>query len=167
MEEKRVRGAAVITFISVLYFIWLMIVVLQDQGYILSGTDMPLSLQWWAIIGIILFAVFFLAELYLYLTAPRREPRSEGIKLVSAVTTKVMCSDCHTVFTISDTGTRPLKYTCPNCGQSGALRKQMAAGVRKNVQCERCENVFEIHDTGERPLKYTCPECHHVNALSA
>ncbi len=167
MEEKRVRGAAVITFISILYFIWLMVAVLQDQGYILAGTDVPLSVQWWAVIGIILFAVFFLAELYLYLTAPRPEPRSEGIKLVSAVTTKVMCSDCHTVFTISDTGARPLRYTCPNCGQSGALRKHMASGVRKNVQCERCENVFEIHDTGDRPLRYTCPDCHHVNALSA
>jgi len=167
MEEKRVRGAAVITFISVLYFIWLMVAVLQDRGYILSGSDLPLSVQWWAVIGIILFAVFFLVELYMYLTAPGKERRTEGIKLVSAVTTKVVCSDCHTVFTISDTGARPLRYTCPNCGQEGALRRQMASGVRKNVQCERCEHVFEIHDTGERPFKYTCPDCHHVNALSA
>ena len=167
MAKEKVRGAAVITFISLLYFLWLVVVVLQDQGYLLEGTDLVLSLRDWAIVGIILYAVFVMVLVYYYLTTGTPEKRTEGIKLVSAVTTRVVCDNCHTVFTISDTGVRPLRYSCPNCGEQGALRRKTIQGRRKNIACHHCENYFEVYDTGERPLSYECPHCHFEGALSA
>ncbi|MEA2054069.1 MAG: hypothetical protein U9O96_02970 [Candidatus Thermoplasmatota archaeon] len=167
MEREKVKGAAVITFISLIYFMWLMVVVLKERGYILPNADLFLSLREWAIIGIILYAVFLIIEIFYYLSTPKKEEGAEGIKLVSAVIKKVFCNNCNTVFSITDTGVRPLRYTCPNCGGEGALRGKIAEGIRKNIKCGRCENLFEIYDTGERPLKYECPECHFEGAVSS
>ena len=161
MGKEKARGVAVIAFVSLLYFLWLMVVVLKDRGYILSNTETFLSLREWAIIGILLYAIFLIVEVFYYLSASRGEAAgAEGIKLVSAVTKKIVCSNCNTVFTITDTGVRPLRYTCPNCGMEGALRGKTAEGVRRNIKCGECGNTFEIYDTGERPLKYECPKCH-------
>lgn len=167
MAREKVRGAAVITFISLLYFLWLVVVLLQDQGYLPGSIDLVLSLRDWAIVGIILYAAFVMVLVYYYLTTGPQEKRAEGIKLVSAVTTRVVCDNCHTVATISDTGTRPLRYSCPNCGRQGVLRKKTAQGRRRNISCQHCENYVEIYDTGERPLSYECPHCHFEGALSA
>ncbi len=160
MGKEKARGAAVITFISLIYFMWLMVVVLKEKGYILSGTNLFLSLVEWAIVGTIIYAVFLIIEIFYYLSIPREKKMAEGIKLFSAVTKRVVCSSCNIVFTITDTGVRPLRYTCPNCGGEGVLRGKTAEGERKEIKCEKCENSFEIYDTGERPLKYECPSCH-------
>jgi len=167
MGKEKARGVAVLAFVSLLYFLWLMVAVLKDRGYILSGTDIFLSLKEWAIIGIILYAVFLIAEIFYYLSTQKEEKGAEGIKLVSAVTKRVVCSNCNTVFTITDTGVRPLRYTCPNCGMEGALRGKTAEGIRRHIKCEGCENEFEIYDTGERPLKYECPKCHFEGTIES
>jgi predicted RNA-binding Zn-ribbon protein involved in translation (DUF1610 family) len=166
MGKDKARGAAVIAFISLLYFIWLMVVLLKERGYVLAGTDLFLSLKEWAIIGIILYAIFLVMEIFYYLSTPKEEKEVGGIKLVSSVTKKVVCSNCNTVFTITDTGVRPLRYTCPNCGEPGVLRGKTAEGVRKSITCDECEHTFEVYDTGERPLKYECPKCHFEGIIS-
>jgi len=166
MEKEKKRVAAVLTFIALLYFLWIIIVVLKENGYIFATTNFLLSLREWAIIGILLYLIFVIIEVYYYLSFPKEEKKVEGIKLVSTVTKKVMCNNCKTVFTIADTGKRPLRYTCPNCGGEGALRGTVAEGIRKMVACEKCKNIFEIYDTGERPFAYKCPECHYENSLS-
>jgi len=167
MGKEKARGVAVIAFVSLLYFLWLMVVVLKDRGYILSDTNIFLSLKEWAIIGTVLYAIFLIVEIFYYLSAPGEEGGAEGIKLVSAVSKKIVCSNCNTVFTITDTGVRPLRYTCPNCGMEGALRGKTAEGVRKRIKCGECENTFEIYDTGDRPLKYECPKCHFEGEIEA
>jgi predicted RNA-binding Zn-ribbon protein involved in translation (DUF1610 family) len=166
MGKEKVRGAVVITLLSLLYFVWLVIVILQDQGHILANTDLVLNLQEWAIIGIILYAIFVIVLVYYYLTLAPKEESSKGIKLVSAVTTRAVCDNCHTVITISDTGTRPLRYDCPNCSKQGTLRHNTVEGTPKDVACERCEESFEIYDTGERPLTYECSHCHFEGVLT-
>jgi len=166
MVKEKVRGAAVITFLSLLYFIWLVIVVLKDQGYLLENTNLFLSLEEWAIIGIILYAIFVIVLIYYYLTLAPEGKTSAGIKLVSAVTTRVVCDKCHAVITLSDAGTRPLRYACPNCGKQGALRRNIIQGKRRNIACQRCDDLFEIYDTTERPLTYECPHCHFEGALA-
>ena len=166
MAKEKVRGAAAITFLSLLYFIWLIIVVLKNQGYLLENTDLFLNLEEWAIIGIILYAIFVIVLIYYYLTLAPECKTSGGIKLVSAVTNRVVCDKCHTVITISDTGTRPRRYTCPNCGKQGALRRNTIQGKRRNIACQRCDGFFEIYDTNERPLTYECPHCHFEGALA-
>jgi hypothetical protein len=165
MGKEKVRGAAVITLLSLIYFAWLVIVILQDQGYVLENTDLILNLQEWAIIGIILYSIFVIVLAYFYLTLAPKEKSSNGIKLVSAVITHAVCDNCHTVITISDTGSRPLAYTCPNCGKQGALCSNTVQGTRKTIPCERCEEYFEIYDTGERPLTYECSHCHFEGVL--
>ena len=100
----------------------------------------------------------------MYITAPREE--EEEIKIVSEAIKKIVCSNCKTVFTIRDTGVRPLKYKCPNCGMEGVLRGKSVKGKRISVQCDKCGNEFEIFDTGERPLIYRCPVCHYQGEVS-
>ena len=165
MGKEKVRGAVVITLLSLLYFIWLVIVILQDQGLLLESTDLVLTLQEWAILGIILYTIFVIVLVYYYLTLAPKEEVSGGIKLVSAVTTNAVCDNCHTVIAVSDTGIRPLRYECPNCGKQGTLRCKTAQGIRKRVTCERCRENFEVYDTGERPLTYECCHCHFEGAL--
>jgi len=143
MVKEKVRGAAVITFLSLLYFIWLVIVVLKDQGYLLENTNLFLSLEEWAIIGIILYAIFVIVLIYYYLTLAPEGKTSAGIKLVSAVTTRVVCDKCHAVITLSDAGTRPLRYACPNCGKSylppGAAGAGPAVAEEAKDICPHCE----------------------------
>jgi predicted RNA-binding Zn-ribbon protein involved in translation (DUF1610 family) len=165
MGKEKVRGAVVIALLSLLYFIWLVIVILRDQGFLLENTDFVLTLQEWAIMGIILYTIFIIVLVYYYLTLAPKEEMSPGIKLVSAVTTRAVCDNCHTVIAVSDTGIRPLQYYCPNCGKQGALRCKTAQGIRKIITCERCEKDFEVYDTGERPLTYECSNCHFEGAL--
>jgi len=166
MGKDKARGVAAITLISLLYFAWLMVVVLKERGYILAGTNLFLSLKEWAIIGIILYAIFLVVEIFYYLSSSKEKKEVEGIKLVSAVTKKIVCSNCNTVFNITDTGVRPLRYTCPNCGEVGVLRGKTAEGIRRSIICDECKNTFEVYDTGERPLKYECPSCHFEGTIS-
>jgi len=166
MEKEKKRVAAVLTFIAFIYFLWIIVVALKENGYIFSTTNFFLSLREWAIIGILLYLIFVIIEVYYYLSAPKEEKKIEGIKLVSTVKKKVMCNNCKTVFTIADTGKRPLRYSCPNCGEEGVLRGTTAEGIRKMVACENCKNIFEIYDTGERPFSYRCPKCHYESSLS-
>lgn len=167
MGKEKARGAAVITFISLLYFLWLMVVVLKERGYILSGMNLRLSLKEWAIVGIILYAIFLIIEIFYYISIPKEEKGADGIKLVSTATKKIVCGNCNTVFTITDTGVRPLRYTCPNCGEEGVLRGKIAEGTMKKIRCERCDSPFDIYDTGVRPLKYECPSCHFEGVIES
>lgn len=166
MEKVKKRAAAILTFLALLYFLWIIVVILKENEYILATTDLFLSLREWAIIGILLYLIFVIIEVYYYLSFPKKEKKVEGIKLVSTVTKKVMCNNCNTVVAISDTGKRPLHYTCPSCGGEGVLRGTTAEGIRKMVACGNCKNIFELHDTGERPFIYRCPKCHYEDSLS-
>ncbi|MCD6474143.1 MAG: hypothetical protein J7K47_04475 [Thermoplasmata archaeon] len=151
----------VIFVVSLLYFIWLILVAANDSFW---SYDLYLSFKGWSIIGSVIYAAFIIIEVLLYITAPREE--EEEIKIVSEAIKKIVCSNCKTVFTIRDTGVRPLKYKCPNCGMEGVLRGKSVKGKRISVQCDKCGNEFEIFDTGERPLIYRCPVCHYQGEVS-
>ncbi len=153
---KQKDALKIIVLFAILYFIWLFVVALNE---VMNGGTLLLELKMWAIIGVVLYALFLLVEVVMYLTVPKEESRE--IKLVSEAITRVMCSNCKTTFTISDTGVRPMPYTCPNCGKEGALKGKKVEGSKMNVTCPECSASFEIMDTGERPLTYECPYCHH------
>lgn len=165
MEKVKKRAAALLTFLAILYFIWILLVILKENEYIFTTTSFFLPLREWAIIGILLYLIFVIIEIYYYLSSPKEGKKVEGIKLVSTVTKKVMCNNCNTVVSISDTGKRPLRYTCPSCDGEGVLRGTTAEGVRRMIACENCQHIFEIHDTGERPFVYQCPQCHYEASL--
>ncbi|MCD6572786.1 MAG: hypothetical protein J7K95_01660 [Thermoplasmata archaeon] len=159
MDRKTLLKA--IFVISLLYFIWLIMAVANETFW---SYNLYLSFKTWSIIGIIAYAAFIIIEVLLYITAPKEE--EEEIKIVSEAIKKIVCSNCKTVFTIRDTGVRPLKYKCPNCGMEGVLRGKSVKGKRLAIECDKCGNEFEIFDTGERPLKYKCPVCHYQGVLS-
>ena len=159
MDRKTLLKA--IFVISLLYFIWLIMAVANETFW---SYNLYLSFKTWSIIGMIAYAAFIIIEVLLYITAPKEE--EEEIKIVSEAIKKIVCSNCKTVFTIRDTGVRPLKYKCPNCGMEGVLREKSVKGKRLAIECNKCGNEFEIFDTGERPLKYKCPVCHYQGVLS-
>ena len=150
----------VIVIVSIIYFIWLFIVAMQEA---MKGGVILFSLKIWSIVGIILYIFFLLVELLVYISTPKAEGKE--IKIVSEVIKKVVCSQCHTTFTITDTGVRPLRYTCPNCGKEGVLRGKRVKGVAKRITCDNCGNEFDILDTGEKPLTYVCPSCHYEGVV--
>ncbi|KAA0001774.1 MAG: hypothetical protein FE048_04925 [Thermoplasmata archaeon] len=150
----------IIVIASIIYFIWLFIVALNETMY---GEKILISLKMWSIIGVLLYILFLIIEILLYITTPKKEARE--IKIVSEVIKKVVCSHCHATFTISDTGVRPLKYTCPNCGKEGVLRGKRVKGIVKSITCSNCGNVFDVFDTGEKPLSYECPACHYQGVV--
>ncbi|HEV8360140.1 MAG TPA: hypothetical protein VGR28_06770 [Candidatus Thermoplasmatota archaeon] len=53
-------------------------------------------------------------------TAARPAPPKPGVKTVR--TLKLRCKSCSTVFTLRDTGERPLYHECPGCKATGVLR---------------------------------------------
>ncbi len=159
MDRKILLKA--IFVISLLYFIWLIVAAANESFW---NYNLYLSFKTWSIIGIIVYAAFIVIEVLLYVTAPKEE--EEEIKIVSEAIKKIVCSNCKTVFTIRDTGVRPLKYKCPNCGMEGVLRGKNIKGKRLAIECDKCGSDFEIFDTGERPLKYKCPTCHYEGVLS-
>jgi len=150
----------VIFVASLLYFIWLIMAAVNES---FLKYNMYFSIKTWSIIGIALYLIFILIEAIFYLSQPHEE---KEVKIVTEAIKKVVCSNCKTTFTIKDTGVRPLKYTCPNCGMEGVLRGKNLKGKKMNVLCEKCHNEFEIFDTGERPLAYECPVCHYKGVLS-
>ena len=154
MNQKKILN--LIVLLAILYFLWLFIVALNE---IIRETTLLLDLKMWAIIGVVVYAIFLIIEILLYLTRTKEESRE--IKLVSDVETKVMCSYCKTTFMISDSGIRPIGYTCPHCGKDGALKGKKIEGTKFVISCSQCHDAFEIVDTEERPLKYECPHCHH------
>jgi len=158
MKQKNLLKTIVI--ISIIYFIWLFIVALNETMY---GGKILFSLKMWSVIGILLYILFLIIEILLYVTMPKKERRE--IKLISEVIKKVVCSNCHATFTISDTGVRPLKYTCPVCGKEGVLRGKRVKGAVKSITCSNCGNVFDVFDTGEKPLSYECPSCHYQGVV--
>ena len=158
MNQKKMLN--LIVLLAIIYFLWLFAVALNE---IIRETTLLLDLKMWAIIGIVLYAVFVIIEVFLYLTQEKGGTRE--IKLVSDVETKVMCSYCKTTFLISDSGIRPIGYTCPNCGKDGALKGKKIEGSKSTINCSQCNHVFEIVDAGERPYQYECPHCHHQGAV--
>ncbi len=158
MDKKNVSMAIMI--ISLLYFIWLVVVAANET---MLHANMYLSLKEWSIIGIAIYIIFLAIEGAIYLSEPKEEERE--IKLISPAIKKIVCSNCKTVFTIKDTGVRPLKYTCPNCGMEGVIRGKNVKGKTRIIECEECGERFEIFDTGERPLHYECPFCHHKGVI--
>ena len=154
MNQKKMLN--LIVLIAILYFIWLFSMALNE---IVRETTFLFELKLWAVIGVVLYAIFLIIEIFLYLTKSQDKPRE--IKLISDIETKVMCSYCKTTFTIADSGIRPIGYTCPNCGKDGALKGKKIEGAKATVNCSQCNNTFEIIDSGERPLQYECPHCHH------
>ncbi len=153
MNKKNLLKLIIV--LAIIYFIWLSIVILNEIKF---NYNLILPLKIWSIIGIFLYAIFLLSEILIYLTLPKKE--IEEIKIVSEALKKVFCNNCKTVFNISDTGVRPLKYECPNCGMEGVLRGKVAEGKILKVLCKNCGNEFEIFDVGEKPLIYECPNCH-------
>ena len=158
MEKKIISKTMFMA--SLLYFIWLIIAAVNESSL---KYNMYLSLKTWSIIGIVLYLVFIAIEIIFYLSQPHEE---KEVKIVTEAIKKVVCSNCKTTFTIKDTGVRPLKYTCPNCGMEGVLRGKNIKGKKINILCEKCHNEFEVFDTGERPLAYECPVCHYKGVLS-
>ena len=157
---KKIGILKAIVILAVVYFLWLFIVAVNDA---LGGSDIVVDLKTWSFIGIALYAVMLATELMVYVLYPEEE--KDEIKVVSEAIKQVTCSNCNTVFKISDTGVRPLRYTCPNCGMEGVLRGKKVEGIKKVITCESCHNNFEIIDTGVRPLKYVCPVCHYEGAI--
>ena len=157
---KKIGMLKAVVILAVIYFLWLFIVAVNDA---LGGGGILVDLKTWSLIGIALYAILLIVELMVYFLIPGEE--KEEIKVVSEVIKQVTCSNCNTVFKISDTGVRPLKYTCPNCGMEGVLRGKKVEGVKKIITCESCSNSFEVLDSGERPLKYICPICHYEGEI--
>ncbi len=153
MSQKNLLKLIII--ISITYFIWLAIVTINEIKF---GYNLLLSLKSWSIIGMAIYILFLILEIIIYISTPKKEIKE--IKIVSEALKKVFCSNCKTTFTISDTGVRPLRYTCPNCGMEGVLKGRTTEGRRLKVICQNCNNEFEIFDTGEKPLIYECPNCH-------
>jgi len=149
-----------IVIVALLYLIWLVVAAYFEM----EGNKILLSLKYWSLIGVILYVIFLILEIIVYLKSSKKE--REEIKIISEALKKVMCSDCKTVFLVSDTGVRPLRYTCPNCGKEGVLRGKTVEGKARKIVCENCNVEFEIFDTGERPLSYSCPNCHFEGVVS-
>ncbi len=149
-----------IVILAVIYFLWLFIVAIKD---VMGGDGILLTLKTWSIIGIAFYILLLIVEIMVYAFTPREE--AEEIKVVTEAIKQVTCSNCKTVFNITDTGVRPLKYTCPNCGMEGVLRGKKVEGIKRTITCESCQNNFEIIDTGEKPLKYVCPVCHYEGEI--
>ena len=158
MNQKNLLKIVVIA--SILYFIWLFIVALNET---MNGSKILLSLKTWSLIGVVVYVFFLFIEIMVYITTPKKETKE--IKLVSEVIEKIVCNSCHTTFTITDTGVRPMKYVCPNCGKEGVLRGKKVKGIVKTITCSSCGDKFEIIDTGERPLTYQCPSCHYEGVV--
>jgi len=156
----RERLLKTIFIISLIYFLW--IATITGVRYFFHR-NIYLSFPTWCIGGTVLYAAIIIFEILIYFTSQEKE---EEIKIVSEAITKVVCGNCNTIFTIKDTGVRPLKYKCPNCGFEGVLRGKSARGKILQVECDKCGNKFEIFDTGIRPLKYKCPVCHYEGVLS-
>lgn len=152
--------AKIIVVVSIVYFIWLIFVASNEMYF---KINLLLSLKIWSIIGIVVYALFFIIEIIIYKGKPKKGARE--IKIVSEALKKVACNNCNTTFTISDTGVRPLKYTCPNCGKEGVLKGRAIKGRIKEIVCSNCKNRFEIFDSGQRPLSYMCPNCHFEEVL--
>ena len=159
MDRK--TASKIIFVISLIYFLWLIVAAANNVFW---KYNLYLSFKDWSIVGASLYIFFIIIEVLIYATIPQK--KEEEIKIVSEAIRKVVCSNCHTVFTIRDTGVRPLKYKCPNCGMEGVLRGKSEKGKTIEVECEKCGNKFEVFDTGERPLKYKCPVCHYEGVLS-
>lgn len=160
MKRKTILN--VIVILAILYFFWLFIVALAET---MNGTTLLLELKLWAIIGVIIYILFLAVELILYFTAPIKE----GTKYqpISETATRVMCSNCKTTFTISDTGVRPMAYTCSNCNKKGTLKGNTIECSQVFITCSRCDTDFDIIDTGNRPLSYECPSCHFEGVVEA
>lgn len=97
------------------------------------------------------------------------------------------CPECDNVFTVDDTGERPLRTTCAHCGAEGlvdlpplgeeaaeaalpAPAPTMAppAGTSNPVltlKCPACRTQFSVEDDGTRPLKAVCPGCGRTGRL--
>ncbi len=157
---KKIGLLKTVVILAVIYFLWLFIVAVNDA---MGGNGILLRLKTWSFIGIALYAILLIVEIMIYFLYPGEE--KEEIKVVAEAIKQVTCSNCKTVFKISDTGVRPLKYTCPNCGMEGVLRGKRVEGVKKIITCESCQNSFEVIDTGEKPFKYVCPVCHYEGAI--
>lgn len=153
-------ASKIIVLVSFIYFIWLVITAVVEVFY---NSKIFLSLKEWSIVGIILYILLLLVEVVIYISTP--EKKEKETKIVSEVIKKVVCSHCKTKFTVSDTGVRPLYYTCPNCGKEGALKGRVVEGESRFIVCSNCESEIEIFDTGERPLHYECPSCHVEGVL--
>jgi Zn finger protein HypA/HybF involved in hydrogenase expression len=161
MKQKGVLNVIVLS--AIVYFIWLFIVALNE---VLNGTKLLVELRLWALIGVVVYAVFLVLEIIMYVMAGPSEPERE-YKLVEEVPARVVCSNCKTVFTIMDPGTRPLAYTCPHCGEDGALRGKKIEGIATVLTCRECDLTFEIMDTGERPIEFICPHCQCEGVVQA
>ena len=159
MDKKTILK--IIMVISLLYFIWL---ILASTNEVFFKYNIYLSLKSWSLIGITIYSFFIAIESIIYISQPKEE--EEEIKIVSEAIKKIVCSNCKTLFTIKDTGVRPLKYKCPNCGMEGVLRGKSIKGKSIKISCDKCGNEFEIFDTGERPLNYECPVCHNKGVVT-
>lgn len=98
------------------------------------------------------------------------------------------CPECREMFTVEDTGERPLHTECPHCGAAGHVNldnlpeehdhehdhdhdhgaEAAAAGVGAepepeheeiSLECPACGTQFDVEDDGTRPLTATCPGC--------
>ena len=158
MKQNNLLKAIVI--LAVIYFLWLFIVAIKD---VMGGDGILLTLKTWSIIGAAFYIILLVVEILVYALTPQEE--AEEIKVVAEAIKQVTCSNCKTIFNITDTGVRPLKYTCPNCGMEGVLRGKKVEGIKRTITCDSCQNNFEVIDTGEKPLRYVCPVCHYEGAI--
>lgn len=90
------------------------------------------------------------------------------------------CPECREMFTVEDTGERPLHTECPHCGAAGHVNldnlpgdhdhahegEAAAAGASAepdheeiSLECPSCGTQFDVEDDGTRPLTATCPGC--------
>jgi Zn finger protein HypA/HybF involved in hydrogenase expression len=157
---KSKTSLKVIIVIAVLYLIWLFVVAAND---VIRDSEIVLSLRMWSVIGVLIYALFLVLEIVLYLMSSRKAFKE--IKLVSETINKVVCSHCHSMFTISDPGNRPIPYVCPHCERSGVLKGRKTGGTTTHITCNQCSTAFEILDAEDHPLTYECPSCHHYGVV--
>jgi parallel beta-helix repeat protein len=78
----------------------------------------------------------------------------------------IKCPKCTELFIVQDTGQRPLKTKCPNCGAKGMIRgTALKPGKEEkvNIKCPKCSRIFKI--SGDEKY-FECPKCHTKGTLS-
>lgn len=177
MEKTQVRNVANGVFgvglVLMLLAVYVALVFWENTIGFGAGLFAALALELWIILlAVLLFAALvILTILYFVHSGPRPVP-----------VLSVACAVCSTPLEVTDTGQRPLPYTCPQCGTVGEIAGHEAPPAAQEapapepltptpapmvdaevdallVQCTNCQNEFELPYSTERPLHGRCPHC--------
>ncbi|MBW3583043.1 MAG: hypothetical protein KY455_08090 [Euryarchaeota archaeon] len=140
---RRRHATLAMTLAAVTFLLSLVVLAayLGTSSALLDLVDFWSFTTWiWVFSGLLL--VFFVWLLVLLFTSPVKEPAPVAEEeeawpdedeeeawgdLPEAETFGLRCTRCRHVFTVTDTGERPLYHTCPSCGARGAYDDRPAA----------------------------------------